>query len=79
MLTIYQAAQRLGIQPATVRAWIFRREHLDFVKVGRSVRIPEEAVERFIRVNTVQISAKFTLTNDRQEHPDAETSARRFR
>jgi excisionase family DNA binding protein len=51
MLTVKEAAQRLGIQPSTIRAWIFRRENLDFVKVGRSVRIPERAIEEFIRKN----------------------------
>ena len=51
MLTVKQAADRLGIQPATIRAWIFRRENLDFVKVGRAIRIPEDAVERFITKN----------------------------
>ena len=51
MLTIKQAAHRLGIQPATIRAWIFRRENLDFVKVGRSIRIPEHVIEEFVRKN----------------------------
>lgn len=58
MLTVAQAAERLGLRPATIRAWIFRREHLDFVKVGRSVRISEKAVERFIHTNTVCTLAK---------------------
>ena len=58
MLTVAQTAERLGLRPATIRAWIFRREHLDFVKVGRSVRISEKAVELFIRTNTICISAK---------------------
>jgi excisionase family DNA binding protein len=53
MLTVDMAAKRLGAQPATVRAWVFRREHLEFVKVGRSVRIPKHAVERFIQTHTV--------------------------
>jgi excisionase family DNA binding protein len=53
MLTVDMAAKRLGVQPATVRAWVFRREHLEFVKVGRSVRIPKHAVERFIQTHTV--------------------------
>ena len=52
MLTIPQVAQRLGVQSATIRAWVFRRVHLDFVKVGRSVRIPEIAVNRLVRKNT---------------------------
>ena len=51
MLTVKQVADRLGVRPATVRAWIFRRENLDFVKVGRSVRISEETVEEFINGN----------------------------
>jgi excisionase family DNA binding protein len=51
VLTVKQVADRLGVRPATVRAWIFRRENLDFVKVGRSVRISEETVEEFINSN----------------------------
>lgn len=54
MLTISEAAQRLGVRPATIRAWVFQRIHLDSVKVGRSVRIPEAAVDRFIRKNARQ-------------------------
>ena len=53
MLTVDMAAKRLGVRPATVRAWVFRREHLEVVKVGRSVRIPKHAVERFIQTHTV--------------------------
>ena len=51
MLTVRQVADRLGIKPATVRGWIFRRQNLDFVKVGRSVRISEKTVETFISKN----------------------------
>jgi len=51
-LTVQEAADLLGIRNATVRHWIFRREKLAYVKVGRAVRIPKDAVDRLIKENT---------------------------
>jgi excisionase family DNA binding protein len=52
MLTVSEVGQRLGLKPATVRLWIAKRK-LGYVKLGRSVRIPELEVDRIIRANTV--------------------------
>ena len=52
LLNINEAAERLGIRPATVRAWIASRK-IPMVKLGRCVRIPVEAINRFIESNTV--------------------------
>jgi excisionase family DNA binding protein len=52
LLTINEAAEHLGIRPSTVRAWIGSRK-IPMVKVGRCVRVPMEAVNRFIEANTV--------------------------
>ena len=52
MLNVDEAAQLLGLKSATVRAWILRRK-IDYVRVGRAVRIPAEAVKKFIERNTV--------------------------
>jgi excisionase family DNA binding protein len=52
LLTCAQAGEALGLKEATVRVWIARRK-LAFVKLGRAVRVPSEAIEEMIAVNTV--------------------------
>lgn len=52
LLTIKEAGEALAVKPATIRAWLLRRK-LPRVNCGRAVRIPAEAVERFIERNTV--------------------------
>jgi excisionase family DNA binding protein len=52
LLTVVQAAEALALKPSTIRAWIFYRK-LPCVHCGRAVRIPSDAVEQFIRENTV--------------------------
>lgn len=47
LLTVEAAALRLSVKPATIRRRILERR-IDFVKIGRSVRIPERAVEKLI-------------------------------
>jgi len=53
LLSIKEASELLGLKPATLRAWQSRRKNLPFVRCGRAVRIPAEAVERFIERNTI--------------------------
>jgi excisionase family DNA binding protein len=53
LLAVEQAAERLGVKPATIRSWILRREKIEVVKVGRLVRITETSIERFIDNNTI--------------------------
>jgi excisionase family DNA binding protein len=52
MLNVNEAAQLLGLKPATLRAWILHRK-IDFVRVGRAIRIPSKAVADFIERNTI--------------------------
>jgi excisionase family DNA binding protein len=52
LLTVKQAADALGLKVATIRAWVSRRK-LPRVNCGRAVRIPSDAVERFITENTI--------------------------
>jgi excisionase family DNA binding protein len=52
LLTCAQAGDALGLKEATVRVWIARRK-LAFVKLGRAVRVPQEAIEEMITSNTV--------------------------
>ena len=47
LLSLPQAAEELGITVNTIRAWIYRRK-IAFVKIGRSVRVSEETVQRII-------------------------------
>jgi len=53
LLSIQEASAALGLKPATIRAWLLRRKNLPFVRCGRAVRIPAEAIEKFIAENTV--------------------------
>ena len=53
LVTIKEAAQQLGITIAAIRDWRFRRKYLDFVKVGRVVRISQRSIDRFIEAQTV--------------------------
>jgi excisionase family DNA binding protein len=53
LLTVQEAAERLAIKPATIRSWILRGIHLEVVKVGRSVRITQNSIEKFIEQNTI--------------------------
>jgi len=52
MLTVAEAAHRLGVKEATLRLWIYQRR-LGHVKLGRAVRVPESEVDRLIRENLI--------------------------
>ncbi len=52
LLDVNHAAERLGVSPFTVRAWL-RQRRLEYVKLGRRVLVPEHAIRRFIEMNTV--------------------------
>ena len=45
--TLPQAAEQLGISVKCLRSWIYRRT-IPYVKVGRAVRISDEAIQRII-------------------------------
>lgn len=47
LLTVKQAADRLGLKPATIRRRILERR-LTYVKLGRAVRIPVEVIDALI-------------------------------
>ena len=47
LLTVPEVATRLGLKPATIRRRILERR-IAYVKLGRAVRIPIEAVEALI-------------------------------
>jgi excisionase family DNA binding protein len=52
LLTVAETAAALNLKVSTVRAWLLKRK-LPRVNCGRAVRIPAEAIERFIAENTV--------------------------
>lgn len=52
LLSIKEASEMLALKPATIRAWLMRRR-LPRVSCGRAVRIPVEAIERYIREHTI--------------------------
>jgi excisionase family DNA binding protein len=54
LLKVQETAARLGIKPATVRAWLLRRR-LPCVHVGRAVRIPADAIAQFIDNKELQV------------------------
>jgi excisionase family DNA binding protein len=53
LVTLNEAAEQLGVSVAAVRDWRFRRKHLDFVKVGRSVRVLQRSIDKLIEHQTV--------------------------
>ena len=53
LLTVGEAAERLGTSVRFPRRLIAERR-IDYVKVGRHVRIPEAAIDQLIRLNTVK-------------------------
>lgn len=52
MLTVAEAAERLGLRQSTLRAWILRRR-ITYVKMGGAVRIPASAVQELTEKGTV--------------------------
>ena len=51
LLTVGEVAQRLALKQSTVRRRILERR-IKYVKIGRSVRIPEDVVDSIIRSGT---------------------------
>ena len=47
VLTVSEAAKKLGVQESTLRAWVLRRR-IAHLKIGRSVRIEEKELDRLL-------------------------------
>jgi len=56
LLTIPEAASRLGISPKTAWSWVYDRK-LPVVRLGRCVRIPDDALEILIEESTIPVLA----------------------
>lgn len=52
LISVKQAAEELNLRPVTVRQWIARRR-LTVVRLGRSVKVPVEEIDRLIQAGTV--------------------------
>lgn len=48
LLTIREASERLGLRESTLRKWVLQRR-LAYCKIGRSVRLPADVVDKLIR------------------------------
>jgi excisionase family DNA binding protein len=53
LVTIRDASQQLGVSIATIRDWRLRRKHLDFVKIGRAVRVLQCSIDKVIEQQTL--------------------------
>jgi len=51
LVTLDEAAKQLGVSIAAVRDWRFQRKHLDFVKVGRAVRVLQNSIDQANRAS----------------------------
>ncbi|MDA0810709.1 MAG: helix-turn-helix domain-containing protein [Planctomycetota bacterium] len=59
MMTRVEAAQYLGLRPATLEAWASRGGvKLPFSKLGRAVRYRKRDLDRFIESNRATVTAK---------------------
>lgn len=52
LLSVPQAAVRLGVRPSTLRYWIWQRR-IDFVRIGRCIRIADETIDTLIARGSV--------------------------
>lgn len=52
LLTVNESAEQLGLSSRTVWAWIYARK-LEVVRLGRSVRVPQAAIDTLIERGTV--------------------------
>lgn len=50
--TVREAAEELGLSPATIRLWI-RQRRIGYVRLGRAVRIPASEIHRIVERGTV--------------------------
>ena len=52
LLTLPEAAEQLGLKTATLRFWVWQRK-IETVRIGRAVRIREDAIRQLIEEGTV--------------------------
>ena len=52
LLTVQEAADILRLRVSTIRSWTLRRK-IEYVKVGRCVRIRQEVIDELVAANTI--------------------------
>ena len=52
LMSVREAAEALGLKEAALRQWVSLRQ-IEFVRVGRLIRIKPETIEQLIEINTV--------------------------
>ena len=52
LISVQEAALRSSYKDGTIREWVNKRR-LPHVRIGRAIRIPEDALDEFIARNTV--------------------------
>lgn len=52
LLTVVQTADQLGLSARTIWTWVYARK-LGVVRLGRSVRIPQAAIEELIESGSI--------------------------
>ena len=57
LLTLEQAAEQLAISVATLRSWVWHKK-IEVVRIGRCVRIRQEALDELVARNTVPPQSK---------------------
>ena len=55
LLTLEEAARRLGLKPVTLRMWASARK-IARCKLGRAVRIPESEIDRLIAQSLIPVA-----------------------
>lgn len=63
--TVPEAARVLGISVHTIRAWVAQRR-IGYLKLGRSVRIPQAEIDRILREAAVPAAARGAVTGVRR-------------
>jgi excisionase family DNA binding protein len=58
LLSVDEAAARLGVSKYTLRGWLFQRR-LPHVKLGRRVLVDPADIERFIQDNRIEVAPFF--------------------
>jgi excisionase family DNA binding protein len=53
LLSVEQAASKLGISPLTMRAWL-RQRRVSFVRLGRRVLVDTQDINKFIRDHRIE-------------------------
>lgn len=54
LLNVKQASEILGIRPKTLYQWKWQKIYLPFVKVGKSLRVSEGDIMKFIKNSKIE-------------------------